>query len=189
MGINGAGTGFYLSCQSTRDQSSTKTKETDSRNLMGTAVCESLHDQFWIYRISRIGVYMCFSCLFHTTFVSAAFLAGFSTLSSLVYIVIGFALALKDVTALELLPEITTVQARKQAKIFTPVGASANLVLMFYTGMLPEIQATVRPPVAQNMLKALCFQFTVGVVPINPLLITHQSSIVITSSEGGGHQF
>ncbi|KAK8491066.1 hypothetical protein V6N11_047110 [Hibiscus sabdariffa] len=32
--------------------------------------------------------------------------------------------------------------------------------------MLPEIQATVRQPAVRNMLKALYFQFSVGVVPM-----------------------
>ncbi|GFZ14958.1 proline transporter 1 [Actinidia rufa] len=51
-------------------------------------------------------------------------------------------------------------------KIFSTIGAAANLVFAFNTGMLPEIQATVRPPVVKNMMKALYFQFTVGVLPM-----------------------
>lgn len=51
-------------------------------------------------------------------------------------------------------------------KIFTTVGALANLFFAFNTGMLPEIQATVRPPIVGNMMKALYFQFTVGVLPL-----------------------
>ncbi|KAG9160207.1 hypothetical protein Leryth_021089 [Lithospermum erythrorhizon] len=52
------------------------------------------------------------------------------------------------------------------SRIFSTIGASANLVFAFNTGMLPEIQATIRRPVVQNMMKALYFQFTVGVVPM-----------------------
>ncbi|KAM0071495.1 putative amino acid transporter, transmembrane domain-containing protein [Helianthus debilis subsp. tardiflorus] len=52
------------------------------------------------------------------------------------------------------------------SKIFTTIGASASLVFAFNTGMLPEIQATVRPPVVSNMMKALYFQFSVGVLPL-----------------------
>ncbi|KAK9114245.1 hypothetical protein Syun_021042 [Stephania yunnanensis] len=52
------------------------------------------------------------------------------------------------------------------SKIFTTVWAAANLVFAFNTGMLPEIQATVKQPAVENMKKALYFQFTVGVLPM-----------------------
>ncbi|XP_062103118.1 proline transporter 1-like [Humulus lupulus] len=52
------------------------------------------------------------------------------------------------------------------SKIFTTIGVAANLVFAFNTGMLPEIQATVRKSVVGNMLKALYFQFTAGVLPM-----------------------
>eukprot|EP00249_Psilotum_nudum_P033501 c50709_g1_i1 orf=1-327(+) len=38
----------------------------------------------------------------------------------------------------------------------------ANLVFSYNSGMLPEIQATVKAPPVKNMLKALCLQFTLG---------------------------
>ncbi|KAG8390067.1 hypothetical protein BUALT_Bualt01G0044800 [Buddleja alternifolia] len=91
-----------------------------------------------------------------------------STLFSLVYIVVGFALALKD--GIEAPPRDYNIPGTKTSKIFTTIGASANLVFSFNTGMLPEIQATVRPPVVKNMMKALCFQFTVGVVPMYAII-------------------
>ncbi|XP_011076750.1 proline transporter 2 isoform X2 [Sesamum indicum] len=89
---------------------------------------------------------------------------AFSTLFSLVYIVIAFALALKD--GIEAPPRDYNIHGTKASRIFTTIGASANLVFAFNTGMLPEIQATVRQPVVENMMKALYFQFTVGVVPM-----------------------
>ncbi|KAL6563141.1 Proline transporter 1 [Orobanche hederae] len=89
---------------------------------------------------------------------------GFSTLFSLVYIVVGFALALKD--GIEAPPRDYTIQGSTGSKIFTTIGAAANLVFAFNTGMLPEIQATVRQPVVKNMMKALYFQFTIGVLPM-----------------------
>ncbi|KAL2927779.1 Proline transporter 1 [Bienertia sinuspersici] len=55
-------------------------------------------------------------------------------------------------------------------KIFKTIGAAANLVFAFNTGMLPEIQATVRKPVVENMMKALYFQFSAGVVPMYTLV-------------------
>ncbi|XP_059458542.1 proline transporter 1-like [Corylus avellana] len=89
---------------------------------------------------------------------------GFSTFFSLVYIIIAFVLSVKDGIGAPArdydIPGTTT------SKIFTTIGATANLVFAFNTGMLPEIQATVRKPVVDNMLKALYFQFTAGVLPM-----------------------
>ncbi|KAL2555763.1 Proline transporter 1 [Forsythia ovata] len=89
---------------------------------------------------------------------------GFSTFFSLVYIVIGFALALKD--GIEAPPRDYNIPGSTTSKIFTTIGSAANLVFAFNTGMLPEIQATVRQPVVENMMKALYFQFTLGVLPM-----------------------
>lgn len=89
---------------------------------------------------------------------------GFSTFFSLVYIVIAFALSLKD--GLEAPSREYSIPGSKTSRIFTTIGAAANLVFAFNTGMLPEIQATVRQPVVENMLKALYFQFTAGVLPM-----------------------
>ncbi|KAL8470359.1 hypothetical protein ACS0TY_033003 [Phlomoides rotata] len=87
-----------------------------------------------------------------------------STFFSLIYIVIGFTLALKD--GIEAPPRDYSIPGTKVSKIFTTIGASANLVFAYNTGMLPEIQATVRQPVVRNMMKALYFQFTIGVLPM-----------------------
>ncbi|KAG8380781.1 hypothetical protein BUALT_Bualt06G0051700 [Buddleja alternifolia] len=89
---------------------------------------------------------------------------AFSTLFSLLYIVIAFGLALKD--GIEAPSRDYNIHGTKVSRIFTTIGASANLVFAFNTGMLPEIQATIRPPVVGNMMKALYFQFTVGVLPM-----------------------
>ncbi|RZC82197.1 hypothetical protein C5167_044984 [Papaver somniferum] len=51
-------------------------------------------------------------------------------------------------------------------KIFSCIGGFANLFFSFNTGMLPELQATVKQPVVGNMVKALVFQFTIGLVPM-----------------------
>ncbi|KAK9282863.1 hypothetical protein L1049_011087 [Liquidambar formosana] len=89
---------------------------------------------------------------------------GFSTFFSLVYIIIAFVLSLQD--GIEAPPRDYSIPGSKTSKIFTTIGAAANLVFAFNTGMLPEIQATVRQPVVGNMLKALYFQFTAGVLPL-----------------------
>lgn len=70
-----------------------------------------------------------------------------------------------DFTGLQSPPRDYTPPTKRN-QVFTTIGAAANLVFAFNTGMLPEIQATVRKPVVENMMKALYFQFTVGVVPM-----------------------
>ncbi|KAL8257511.1 hypothetical protein R6Q59_029552 [Mikania micrantha] len=89
---------------------------------------------------------------------------GFSTFFSLVYIVVAFALSLRD--GIKAPPRDYGIPGSDINRVFTTIGASASLVFAFNTGMLPEIQATVRQPVVGNMMKALYFQFTVGVLPL-----------------------
>ncbi|KAF8402729.1 hypothetical protein HHK36_010818 [Tetracentron sinense] len=89
---------------------------------------------------------------------------GFSTFFSLVYIITAFVLSLQD--GIHAPARDYSITGSKASKIFTSIGAAANLVFAFNTGMLPEIQATVRQPVVKNMQKALYFQFTVGVIPM-----------------------
>ncbi|KAJ7964042.1 Proline transporter like [Quillaja saponaria] len=93
-----------------------------------------------------------------------------STFFTLVYIAIAFALSLND--GIKAPARDYSIPGTTASKIFTIIGASANLVFAFNTGMLPEIQATVRQPVVKNMLKALYFQFTVGVVPMYMVTFT-----------------
>ncbi|KAL3337950.1 hypothetical protein AABB24_030224 [Solanum stoloniferum] len=90
---------------------------------------------------------------------------GFSTFFSLVYICIVIALSLKD--GLEAPPRDYSIPGTKNTKIWATIGAAANLVFAYNTGMLPELQATVRKPVVNNMIKALHFQFTLGVIPMH----------------------
>ncbi|OEL17846.1 putative proline transporter 2 [Dichanthelium oligosanthes] len=89
---------------------------------------------------------------------------GFSTLFSLIYIVIAFVLSLRDgITAPA---RDYSIPGSHGTRVFTTIGAVADLVFAYNTGMLPEIQATIRPPVVKNMEKALWFQFTVGSLPL-----------------------
>ncbi|KAK6929431.1 Amino acid transporter, transmembrane domain [Dillenia turbinata] len=89
---------------------------------------------------------------------------GVSTVLSFVYILTALALSLKD--GIKAPARDYSIPGTTTSNIFTTIGASANLVFAFNTGMLPEIQATVRQPVVINMMKALYFQFTAGVVPM-----------------------
>lgn len=89
---------------------------------------------------------------------------GFSTLFSIVYIVVAFVLSCLD--GIKAPAREYSIPGSGASKIFTTIGAVANLVFAFNTGMLPEIQATVREPVVGNMMKALYFQFSAGVLPM-----------------------
>ncbi|KAL3373325.1 hypothetical protein AABB24_005357 [Solanum stoloniferum] len=88
-----------------------------------------------------------------------------STFLSIVYFSIAFALCLKD--GINAPPRDYSIPGSSSSRAFTTIGAAASLVFVYNTGMIPEIQATVRAPVVDNMLKALYFQFTIGVVPVH----------------------
>lgn len=92
------------------------------------------------------------------------FWLGVSTFFSLVYIVVAIVLSIRD--GVHSLPRDYSIHGHGASKIFMIIGAAANLVFAFNTGMLPEIQATVRQPVVKNMMKGLYFQFTLGVLPM-----------------------
>ncbi|XP_050210356.1 proline transporter 1-like isoform X2 [Mercurialis annua] len=89
---------------------------------------------------------------------------GVSTILSLIYIIVAIVLSLKD--GLNAPPRDYSIPGTSISKIFTSIGACASLVFAYNTGMLPEIQATIRRPVVSNMMKALYFQFTIGLVPL-----------------------
>ncbi|KAG7561012.1 Amino acid transporter transmembrane domain [Arabidopsis thaliana x Arabidopsis arenosa] len=89
---------------------------------------------------------------------------GVSTILSIIYIVVAIVLSAKD--GVNKPERDYNIQGSSINKLFTITGAAANLVFAFNTGMLPEIQATVKQPVVKNMMKALYFQFTVGVLPM-----------------------
>ncbi|KAF9596758.1 hypothetical protein IFM89_013305 [Coptis chinensis] len=89
---------------------------------------------------------------------------GVSTVLSLIYIVIACVLSFQD--GIKAPARNYSIPGTNVSKIFTTIGAAANLVFAYNTGMLPEIQATVKQPVVGNMMKALYFQFTIGVIPM-----------------------
>ncbi|KAL8161918.1 hypothetical protein V2J09_013407 [Rumex salicifolius] len=108
---------------------------------------------------------------------------GVSTFFTLVYTVIAFVLTLQDgqshhtnpanavpiwilFLGIEASARDYSVSGTAWSKTFTSIGAIATSVFAVNTGMLPEIQATIRQPIVGNMLKALYFQFSIGVVPM-----------------------
>ncbi|KAK9090694.1 hypothetical protein Sjap_023871 [Stephania japonica] len=116
------------------------------------------------YFIAMAG-FVCAIFAFAIPHLSAlGFWLGFSTAFSLIYIISAIVLSFQN--GMDAPPRDYDVPGSSGSKIFTTIGAAANLVFAFNTGMLPEIQATVKQPVVENMKKALYFQFTVGVLPM-----------------------
>ncbi|MCE0481174.1 hypothetical protein HAX54_038673 [Datura stramonium] len=64
-------------------------------------------------------------------------------------------------------PRDYSIPRSTSSRFFTIIGAAASLIFVYNTRMIPEIQATVRAPAIDNMLKALYFQFTIGVVLVH----------------------
>lgn len=89
---------------------------------------------------------------------------GFSTVFGLIYVIAAFVLSLKD--GMHAPARDYSIPGDVSSRVFSTTGAAASLVFAYNTGMLPEIQATVRPPVVKNMEKGLWFQFTVGLLPL-----------------------
>ncbi|KAJ0978844.1 hypothetical protein J5N97_014318 [Dioscorea zingiberensis] len=89
---------------------------------------------------------------------------GVSTFLGLIYIITASVLSLRD--GINAPVRDYSIPGTHASKIFSTIGAVANLVFAYNTGMLPEIQATVRPPVIKNMEKALWLQFTIGGLPL-----------------------
>lgn len=89
---------------------------------------------------------------------------GVSTVLSLIYIIISIVLSIKD--GVNSPARDYGNPKSKITKAFSAIGATASLAFAYNTGMLPEIQATVRAPYVKNMQRALYLQFTVGIVPM-----------------------
>lgn len=89
---------------------------------------------------------------------------GVSTLLTLIYIIITIVLSIKD--GLNNPSRDYEISGSKTTKIFNSIGAAANIVFAYNSGMLPEIQATIKRPYVRNMHKALYLQFIMGIVPM-----------------------
>ncbi|KAJ8764015.1 hypothetical protein K2173_004895 [Erythroxylum novogranatense] len=89
---------------------------------------------------------------------------GVSTVLTVIYTIVALVYSIKD--GVKAPARDYSFQGTTINRIFTTVGAIANLFFPFNTGMIPEIQATIKEPVVGNMLKALYVQFTVGVIPL-----------------------
>ncbi|CAM0884247.1 unnamed protein product [Alopecurus aequalis] len=55
-----------------------------------------------------------------------------------------------------------SIQGTQQEKVFNALGAVAAILVCNTSGLLPEIQSTLRKPSVSNMRRALALQYTVG---------------------------
>uniref|UniRef100_A0ACD5WI46 Uncharacterized protein n=1 Tax=Avena sativa TaxID=4498 RepID=A0ACD5WI46_AVESA len=55
-----------------------------------------------------------------------------------------------------------TIHGTSQEKVFNALGAVAAILVCNTSGLLPEIQSTLRKPSVSNMRRALALQYTVG---------------------------
>lgn len=55
-----------------------------------------------------------------------------------------------------------TIHGTQQEKVFNALGAVAAILVCNTSGLLPEIQSTLRKPSVSNMRRALALQYTVG---------------------------
>ncbi|CAN1188396.1 Proline transporter 2 [Linum perenne] len=104
---------------------------------------------------------------------------GVSTILNFIYIDVPFLFSINEgintpVTAYSI-PGTTT------NKKFTTIGTSAKPVFAFNTGIIPEIQATIKQSVVKKMMKALYCPFSAGLLTINvsgPFWMKEMANIV-----------
>ncbi|KAJ8759603.1 hypothetical protein K2173_008783 [Erythroxylum novogranatense] len=94
---------------------------------------------------------------------------GLSAVLSLIYNIVAITVSIKD--GINSSARDYSIPGASVGKIFLTIGAISNLFVPFNSGMIPEIQATVRAPVVGNMLKALCVQFTIGDLPMFAVML------------------
>ncbi|KAJ8764010.1 hypothetical protein K2173_004887 [Erythroxylum novogranatense] len=87
-----------------------------------------------------------------------------SAIFTVIYVVVALAVSIGD--GVKAPPRDYSIPGTLTGRIFMAILAISNCFVPFSTGMIPEIQATLRAPATENMIKALCVQFTVGVIPI-----------------------
>lgn len=115
-----------------------------------------------------VGVAGAVICIFAFSVPTLHALRFFSTCSlllSCIFTFIGISVALRDGVKANG-PRDYSVKGSDAKKAFNVLGALSTLAFAFNTGILPEMQATVKEPSIRNMKKGLGLQFTVGTFPI-----------------------
>ncbi|XP_073386039.1 proline transporter 3-like [Physcomitrium patens] len=161
------------------------------RNLV-CAVLVSLHRKYWNHRfffgggeslkaiaaaftvgrhvtlpgwVGVAGAVICVFAFLVPTLHAFRFFSTCSLLLSCVYIFTSVGIALTDGVKAKFSRDYS-LKGSNTEKAFNALGAMATIAFAFNTGILPEMQATVKEPSVRNMKKALDLQFTVGTLPI-----------------------
>ncbi|XP_012567395.2 proline transporter 2-like [Cicer arietinum] len=87
---------------------------------------------------------------------------GASAVITIVYIVFLLFVVVKD--GKSNLKKDFSIGGSKVEKVFNGFGAISVIIVTNTSGMLPEIQSTLRKPAVKNMRKALYSQYTMGVL-------------------------
>ncbi|KAF6149517.1 hypothetical protein GIB67_003665 [Kingdonia uniflora] len=106
-------------------------------------------------------VYFIFAFLVPTLSAMRRWL-GMSAVVTLTYIIILIVISVKD--GFSETDRHYGIKGSKSDKVFHGLSAIAAIVAANNSGMLTEMQATVRKPAKRNMRRALYLQFTVGIV-------------------------
>nr|PNR32014.1 hypothetical protein PHYPA_026139 [Physcomitrium patens] len=111
------------------------------------------------------GAVICVFAFLVPTLHAFRFFSTCSLLLSCVYIFTSVGIALTDGVKAKFSRDYS-LKGSNTEKAFNALGAMATIAFAFNTGILPEMQATVKEPSVRNMKKALDLQFTVGTLPI-----------------------
>ncbi|KAH9313218.1 hypothetical protein KI387_028253, partial [Taxus chinensis] len=84
---------------------------------------------------------------------------GISTFLTFIYILILMKISISDGMSNS---KDYKLHGTRQQKIFNGFNGIAAIIFASNSGMVPELQATLRQPAVKNMHKALYFQFTIG---------------------------
>ncbi|KAG0566231.1 hypothetical protein KC19_7G047800 [Ceratodon purpureus] len=119
--------------------------------------------------IAVTGAVVCIFALLVPTLHALRFFSTISLVLSSIYTYIAIAIAFNDgLKSAE--DRDYSLKGGATDRTFNAIGALATIAFAFNTGILPEMQATVKQPTTRNIRKALGLQFTVGTFPI--LLLT-----------------
>ncbi|KAJ8759594.1 hypothetical protein K2173_008774 [Erythroxylum novogranatense] len=86
-----------------------------------------------------------------------------------IYVVVTIAICIRD--GVQAPARDYSIPGTQLGMMFMTIGSMSNLFVPLNTAMIPEIQATLRAPVRENMMKALYLQFTAGVLPIYAVIL------------------
>ncbi|KAE9602661.1 hypothetical protein Lal_00049539 [Lupinus albus] len=136
--------------------------------LMGGKALKEINSEFndsplrlQYYIVITGAVYFLFSFFIPTISAMRNWL-GASALLTLSYIIMVFTVLVKDGKSIQ--NKDFDISGSQVSKVFNAFGAISAVIVSNASGLLPEIQSTLRRPPVKNMRKALYSQYTVGLL-------------------------